>query len=102
MRAAASAASVPAWPPPTTMQPYSVGYCITRDSRVSTYAMTTGGTLATMAQFRRPSASMLPRRGLLGWLCALVALGATPFAPALAQPFALERCRLEAEGVPAA
>ena len=38
----------------------------------------------------------------MGWLCALAALGAAPFAPASAQSLVLERCRLEAEGVPAA
>ncbi len=36
-----------------------------------------------------------------GW-CALVALGAAPSPPADAQPLALERCRLETQGVPAA
>ncbi|MEO8466883.1 MAG: alpha/beta fold hydrolase [Gammaproteobacteria bacterium] len=40
-------------------------------------------------------------RGILGWLCALAALGTTPFAPVTAQPLALERCRLETQGVPA-
>ena len=42
------------------------------------------------------------RRGISGWLCALAALGAAPFGPANAQPLALERCRLEAQGIPAA
>ena len=37
----------------------------------------------------------------MGWFCALAALGAAPFAPAAAQPLVLERCRLEAQGVPA-
>ena len=41
-------------------------------------------------------------RGFLGWLCALAALGAAPFAPAHAQTLVLERCRLEAQGIPAA
>ena len=40
--------------------------------------------------------------GILGWFCALAALGAAPFAPANAQALALERCRLEARGIAAA
>jgi pimeloyl-ACP methyl ester carboxylesterase len=41
-------------------------------------------------------------RGFLGWLSALAALGAAPFAPADAQTLVLERCRLETPGIPAA
>ena len=40
-------------------------------------------------------------RALLGWFCALGVLGAAPFAPVRAQPLVLERCRLEAQGIPA-
>src|SRR6185503_4270869 len=43
---------------------------------------------------------MLRGRGFLCWFGALAALGAASFADA--QPLALERCRLEAQGLPAA
>ena len=41
-------------------------------------------------------------RGILSWFCALATLGAAAFVPAKAQPLVLERCRLEARGIPAA
>jgi pimeloyl-ACP methyl ester carboxylesterase len=41
-------------------------------------------------------------RAILGWFCALAAVGAAPFAPAHAQTLVLERCKLETQGIQAA